>query len=225
MAGQPRFLLYAYWRTSAAYRVRVALALKGLAWEERVVDLDEGENRAPDYLRINPLGGIPALFDREGGRPDGVLTQSLAILDYLEEVTPTPPLLPSDASGRARVRSIGAMLAVDTHPLLPQRVRTYLADQGGFDAAAWQAWRTHWLTTGLQAVERRLAVEPDTGVFCHGDAVTMADICLASLVMVQRVFDVAVPDIPTVNAIVARCEAMEAFARAAPRRQPGAPAG
>lgn len=223
MADQPRFLLYAFWRTSAAYRVRVALALKGLAWEERFVDIDKGENRSPEFLRLNPLGGVPAFFDREGGKPDGVLTQSLAILDYLEEVAPAVPLLPKDAFGRARVRAIAAMVAADSHPFVTPRVKKYLTGPGGFDDAAWRAWQVHWFTTGLQAIETRLAAEPETGRFCHGDAVTNADVCLASLVAVMRVFKIEVPDIPTIDAIMARCEAMEAFAQAEPGRQKGAP--
>jgi maleylacetoacetate isomerase len=223
MSDAPRFVLYAYWRTSAAYRVRVALALKGLAWEERFVDIDRGENRSEDYLRINPLGGVPAFLDREGSRPDGVLTQSLAILDYLEEVAPSHPLLPADAFGRARCRSIAAMVAADSHPFVTPRVRKYLTGPGGFDDAAWRAWQINWFTTGLQAIETRLAQERDTGAFCHGDTVTIADICLASLIVVMRVFKIEVPGIPTVDGIMGRCEAMEAFARAEPRRQVGAP--
>lgn len=225
MADQPRFLLYAFWRTSAAYRVRVALALKDLAWEEHYIDNDKGENRSEDFLRLNPLGGLPVLIDRGGAKPDGVLTQSLAILDYLEEVAPQKPLLPSDAFGRARVRSLAAMVAADSHPLITPRVKKYLTGLGGFDDAAWRAWQVNWFTTGLQAVEKRLTTEPETGRFCHGDAVTMADVCLASLIVVMRIFKIEVADIPTVNAIMARCEALEPFARAEPTRQKGAPQG
>ena len=220
----PRFELFAYWRTSATYRVRVALALKGLAWEERFVDLDAGEQRSAAFLEINPLAAIPALRDREGSHPAAALTQSLAILDYLEDVAPQPALLPADPFGRARVRGIALMLAADTHPLIPARIKTYLTGPGGFDDAAWRAWQIHWFTTGLQAVERRLAADPETGIFCHGDTVTLADVCLASIIVVMRLFKITVADIPTVERIMARCETIAAFAEADPRRQEGAPA-
>jgi maleylacetoacetate isomerase len=218
VSGQPKLELFAYWRTSAGYRVRVALALKGLAAGERFVDVDAGENRSPEFLKINPLGAVPALVV-DGGPP---LTQSLAILEYLEEIAPEPPLLPANPLGRARVRSIAAMLAADTHPLIVPRVRRYLTAQG-FDAAQWRAWQVNWFTTGLQAVEARLSQDPATGEFCHGDKVTIADICLASIPAVMQVFDVTVPDIPTVSRIVAACNALPAFANADPYRQQGAP--
>lgn len=223
--SKARFELYAFWRTSATYRVRVALALKGLAAEERFVDNDKGENRSARFLELNPLGGLPVMLDREGARPDAVLTQSLAILEYLEEVAPAPALLPSDPLGRARVRSLALMCAADTHPFVTPRVRRYLAESGGFDADAWRRWQVQWFTTGLQAVETRLAAEPETGRFCHGDEPTMADICLASILVVMRVFGIEVPAIPTVDRIMRECERLDAFAQAEPMRQEGAPAG
>lgn len=219
MADPPQFELYAYWRTSATYRVRVAMRLKGLAAREHQVNLDAGEQRAEAFLRINPLGAIPALV--EHGHPP--MTQSLAILEYLEEMVPLPPLLPDDPHDRARVRSIAAMLAADTHPLITPRVRTYLKGPGGFDDAAWRAWQVQWFTTGLLAVEQRLASEAATGAYCHGDALTMADICLASITAVMRVFRIEVAGIPTVQRIVALCETHDAFAKADPYRQEGAP--
>lgn len=218
MSDQPKLTLYAYWRTSAGYRVRVALALKGLSAEERNVDIDAGENRSPEFLKINPMGAVPALVADDRAP----ITQSLAILDYLEEIAPEPPLLPADHWGRARVRSIAAMLAADTHPLITPRVRRYLTE-AGFDADQWRAWQVHWFTTGLQAVEKRLASEAETGVFCHGDSPTIADVCLASIPAVMQVFKVTVPDIPTVDRIVAACNALPAFANADPYRQKGAP--
>lgn len=221
MTDQPRFELYSFWRTSATYRVRVAMNLKGLVAEERTVDLIKGEQRDPAFLKINPLGAIPALV--EDGQPP--LTQSLAILEYLDEISPTPPLLPADPRGRARVRSIAAMLVADTHPLIVPRVKGYLAAKGGFDDAAWLAWQKHWFTTGLQAVEKRLSSEQATGTFCHGDAVTLADICLASIPVVMKTFKIEVPDIPTVDRIFARCVAEPAFAKADPYEQAGAPKG
>ena len=224
MTEQPRFDLFSFWRTSATYRVRVALALKGLSARERDVNIDAGENRSADFLKINPLGAIPALIDRQGGQPHAALTHSLAILDYLEEVAPAPPLLPKDPFGRARVRSIAAMVAADTHPFVTPRVKKYLTTSGGFDDAAWRAWQVHWFTTGLQAIEARLSADVETGSFCHGDEVTTADICLASIIVVMRVFQIEVDAIPTVERIMAACERQDAFARADPRRQAGAPA-
>lgn len=214
-----RFELYAFWRTSATYRVRVALNLKGLTAQEYLVNLDAGEQRSPEYLRINPLGGIPALV--QSGHPP--ITQSTAILEFLDELQPTPALLPLDLHGRARVRSLVGMLASDTHPLITPRVKKYLTTQASFDDAAWRAWQTQWFATGLTAVEQRLANEAATGIFCHGDEVTMADICLASVVNVMGIFKITVPDIPAIKRIMSSCDALNAFALAAPQRQPGAP--
>ena len=223
MTDQPRFELFAFWRTSATYRVRVALNLKGLRARERNVDLDAGAQRTADYLKINPLGAIPVLIDHQDGAPRTPITQSSAILEFLEETHPSPALLPADPHARARVRSLCAMLAADTHPLITPRVRNYLTTQGGFDAAAWRAWQVHWFTTGLQAVEQRLAGEAETGTFCHGESVTLADVCLASILVVMRVFRIEVAGVPTIGRIMAECEKMEAFSKAEPSRQEGAP--
>jgi maleylacetoacetate isomerase len=223
MADPTRFELYSYWRTSATYRVRVAFNLKGIQPQEHTVDIDAGEQRSDEFLKINPLGAIPALIERGGDKPREPLTQSLAILEFLEETYPDPALLPADTHDRARVRSLCGMLAADTHPLITPRIKKYLTAQPHFDEGAWRAWQTHWFTTGLQAVEQRLTSEPQTGTFCHGDAVTMADICLASIVVVTRVFKITVPGIPTVNRILFACEKLEAFAKADPYRQTGAP--
>ena len=225
MTDQQRFKLFAYWRTSAGYRVRVALGLKGLRAEESIVDIDAGEHRGEAFLKINPLGAIPALIDQEAGQPSAPLTQSLAILEFLDEIQPSPPLLPADPHGRARVRSLACMLAADTHPLITPRIKKYLTSQGGFDDAAWRAWQVNWFTTGLQAVEKRLSIEPQTGTFCHGESITTADICLASIIVVMRVFKIEVDGIPTIDRIMAACEQHEAFAKADPRRQQGAPQG
>ena len=223
-----RFELFAFWRTSATYRVRVALNLKGLVAHERTVDLDAGEQRSADFLAINPLGAIPALVDHEherdtAGNERAPLTQSTAILEYLEEVHPTPRLLPEDPYGRARVRGLAQMLVADTHPLITPRVKKYLTTEGKLDDAAWKAWQTRWFTTGLQAVEQRLFRDRETGTFAHGDAVTMADICLASIVVVTRIFKIEVPGIPTIDRIMGACEKNEAFAKADPTKQEGAP--
>jgi len=220
MTEPAAFELFAFWRSSATFRVRVGLNLKGLVAHEHIVNLEAGEQRGEAFLKINPLGGIPAL--RVPGH--GPITQSLAILEFIDEFQPAPPLLPADLHGRARVRSIAGMLAADTHPLVTPRVRKYLAGAAAFDDAAWRAWQTQWFSTGMLAVEQRLASEAQTGLYCHGDTPTIADITLASIVAVMRVFKIGVAGTPTIDAIVARCDAHEAFARAAPNRQVGAPA-
>ncbi|CAN5267441.1 maleylacetoacetate isomerase [soil metagenome] len=223
MTEPARFELFSYWRTSATYRVRVAFNLKGVQPQEHNIDLDAGEQRSEAFLKINPMGAIPALIDRDPAQSATPLTQSLAILEFIDETYPTPALLPTDPHGRGRVRSLAAMLAADTHPLITPRVKKYLTTAGHFDDAAWRAWQIHWFTTGLQAIEQRLSTEPETGVFCHGDTPTIADICLASIVVVMRVFKIEVTGIPTVMRIMAACEPLEAFAKADPRRQAGAP--
>jgi maleylacetoacetate isomerase/maleylpyruvate isomerase len=223
MSDPARFELFSFWRTSATYRVRVAFNLKGIVASEHDVNLDAGEQRSAAFLAINPMGAIPALIDHGPGQSATPLTQSLAILEFIEETHATPPLLPADPHGRARVRSLAAMLAADTHPLVTPRVKKYLTTIGKFDAAAFRAWQIHWFETGLRAVEQRLVSEPATGTFCHGDAPTFADICLASIVVVTRVFEIEVTEIPTVRRIVAECEKLDAFAKADPYRQAGAP--
>ncbi len=223
MATQPRFELYSFWRTSATYRVRVALNMKSVLAEEHNINIDAGEQRSEAFLKINPMGAIPALIDRESGQPTTPMTQSLAILEFIEETYPSPPLLPRDAHGRARVRSLAAMLAGDTHPFVTPRVKKYLTSVGKFDDAAWRAWQIHWFGTGLSALEERLTHEAETGTFCHGDTPTMADICLASIIAVMRVFKIELANIPTVDRIMASCEQLDAFAKADPTRQVGAP--
>jgi maleylacetoacetate isomerase len=223
MSGTARFELFAYWRTSATYRVRVALALKGLRAEERFINIDTGEHRSEAFLRINPLGAIPALIDREAAPGTPPFTQSLAILEYLDEVEPAPPILPGDAAGRARVRSLAGMLAADTHPLITPRVTKYLSGTLGLDADALRAWRVNWFTTGLQAFEQRLAAEAATGTFCHGEQITIADICLASIKVLLPVLKIEVTGTPILDRIFGACESHEAFIGAAPGRQFGAP--
>ena len=223
MTDPARFELFSFWRTSATYRVRVAFNLKGVQPQEHNVNLDAGEQRSDAFLKINPMGAIPALVDRDPGQPSTPLTQSLAILEFLDETYAAPALLPADTHGRARVRSLAAMLAADTHPLITPRVKKYLTTAGHFDDAAWRAWQIHWFSTGLQALEQRLANEPQTGTFCHGDTPTLADICLASIVVVMRIFKIEVAGIPTVMRIMAACEQLDAFTKADPSRQVGAP--
>lgn len=214
-----RVTLYAYWRSMAAYRVRVALRLKGIESQEMAINLDTGEQHSAQYLAVNPEGALPALV--VPGHP--VLTQSMAILEYLDERYPEPALLPKDLYARARVRSLAALIASDTHPLIVPRVRTYLSSQARFDDAAWRAWAAHWVLRGVSAMEVRLSGDASTGRFCHGDQVTIADICLASLVSVARVFKFELRDVPTVARIVDHCEQLDAFQRSHPMQQVGAP--
>ncbi len=223
MTDTARFDLHAFWRTSATYRVRVAMHYKGVQANEINVNLDAGEQRSEAYLKINPMGAIPALIDQAPDQPRTPITQSLAILEFIEETHAEPALLPQDAHGRARVRSLAAMLAADTHPLITPRVKKYLTGVGGFDEAAWRAWQVQWFTTGLLAVEQRLASEPETGTFCHGHTPTFADICLASIVVMTRLFKIELPELPQVQRIMAACEQLDAFAHSAPALQAGAP--
>ena len=210
--------LYGFWRSNATYRVRVALNLKGVPYREIPVDLDAGEQHSADFLARNPFAAVPALVD--GDAPP--ITQSLALLEYIEERYPEPPLLPPDARGRARVRAIACDVACDSHPLIVPRVRMYLTD-AGFDAERFRDWLRHWTTSGLQGIEAKLASSPDTGRFCQGDQVTIADICVAGLAMIPRLFKFDVPRTPTVTRVVETCLAQEAFAEADPLKQVGAP--
>ena len=212
--------IYGFWRSAATYRVRVALNLKGLAAHEIPIDLDAGAQDAPGFRTINPQGAVPALM--EDGQPP--LTQSLAILEYLEETHPTPALLPPDPRGRARVRSLAAAIACDSHPLIVPRVRNYLMQTIGLDAHQWRAWQTQWFREGLRTVEARLAGEAGTGQFCHGDSPSVADLCLMSCLAGVRTFKLEVGALPTVERVAANCLALDAFARASGHLQPGAPA-
>lgn len=211
--------LYTYFRSSAAYRVRIALHLKGLDYEAVPVHLtrDGGEQRRPEYLVLNPAGLVPALED--AGR---VLTQSLAIIEYLDETHPQAPLLPAQALDRARVREIAQMIACDLHPINNLRVLQYLGREFGATEAQRNAWYRHWVELGLAAVETRLAGDGRSGAFCHGDRPGLADCCLVPQVFNARRFDCDLSAMPTVRAIAARCEELEAFRRAAPAAQPDA---
>lgn len=211
MTGNAPFRLFGFRRSMAAYRVRVALHLKSIAFEETDIDLNAGEQLRPDFLSLNPEGAVPALI--EPGEP--ALVQSAAILEYLDERFPLPPVLPADARGRARVRALAQLIVADTHPLLTPRVTGYLA-RHGFDNDELRAWSGTWIKRGLAAAEAHLARDRLTGTFCHGDSVTIADICLASLVTIARIFKFEMDGAPTVTRIVDRCETIDAFARAHP---------
>lgn len=211
--------LYTYFRSSAAYRVRIALNLKGIAYEPVPIHLvkDGGEHRKPEYLALNPAGLVPALDD------DGqLLTQSLAIIEYLDETHPEPPLLPADALGRARVRAIAQAIACDIHPLDNLRVLKYLKHELGVDDAHKDAWYRHWCEVGLAAVEAMLAHDARTGRFCHGDTPGLADCCLVPQVFNARRFGVKFDAMPNIRRIAEACEALDAFRLAAPDSQPDA---
>jgi maleylacetoacetate isomerase len=212
--------MYGFWRSAASFRVRIAMNLKGLAYQETMIDLDAGEQHAPAFKAINPAAAVPALFVDDGPP----LIQSLAILEYLEELHPEPALLPPDARGKARVRALALIFAADHHPLITPRVRRYLTDTLQIDDAGRTQWIRHWFREGLAQGEARLAGDPATGRFCQGDAPTIADLCLVSQAMGARGFKVETADLPTVHRIVEACLTIDAFARAVPLRQPGAPA-
>ena len=211
--------MYGNWRSAAAFRVRIALNLKGIPYEETFIDLDAGDQHKPEFRAINPQGAVPALFDGDGPP----LTQSLAILDYLEDVHPAVPLLPAEPRARARARSLAQLVACDTHPLYVPRVRTYLVEHYGLPRERMLEFVRNAFTTGLDALERRLASEPGTGRFAQGDAISHADLCLVSLWVGTGIFGVDTAAFPTVGRIAEGCLALDAVARAHPMRQPGAP--
>jgi maleylpyruvate isomerase len=211
--------LYSFFRSSAAYRVRIALELKGLAYEIVPIHLlrEGGEQLRPDYLARNPQGLVPAL--EVDGR---VLTQSLAIIEYLEETVPNPALLPDDPFARAKVRAIALAIACEIHPLNNLKVRTYLRDELKAPEPARTAWYRHWVETGLRAIETMVAGPGPAPRFCLGGAPTVADVCLVPQVANARRFGCDLSLCPTLVAIDAACRALPAFARAAPENQPDA---
>jgi len=212
--------MYGNWRSAAAFRVRIALNLKGITYEEVFLDLDAGDQHKPDFLAVNPQGAVPALFDGDGPP----LTQSLAILDYLEETRPDQPLLPEEPRARARARSLAQVVACDTHPLYVPRVRTFLMENYGLPRERMLEFLRNAFTTGLKTLETRLSTEAGTGRFCQGDAVSHADLCLISLWVGTGIFGIDTAAYPTVKRIADELLALDAVARAHPLRQPGAPA-
>jgi maleylacetoacetate isomerase len=211
--------LYGFWRSLATYRVRVALALKGLQVEELSINLLQGKQHDENYKAVNPQSVVPALVIDDGPP----LFQSLAIIEYLEETHPEPPLLPTDARGRARVRGLSMIVACDGHPLIVPRIRTYLEHEMHEDEAARNRWLQHWTLKAVEALEAHLAKERETGRFCHGDTPTMADICLASQVFAAGYFDTKLTGAPKVRRIFDECMKIDAFERAQPLKQPDAP--
>ena len=211
--------LYSYWRSSAAYRVRIGLNLKGLAYGTRPVHLvrDGGEQHAEDYRALNPQELVPMLVDGERR-----ITQSLAILEYLDETFPKPALLPADTRGRARVRSLAMLVACDIHPLNNLRVLQYLKRENGLEQPAIDAWMLHWMREGFAAMEAMLADAPGTGTFCHGETPTIADCCLVPQLYNARRFALDLSPYPTLVRIEEDCLALPAFDAARPENQPDA---
>jgi maleylacetoacetate isomerase len=212
--------LYGFWRSLATYRVKVALALKGLNAEEISIDLLKGEQHGEDYRGVNPQAVVPVLVLDDGGPP---LFQSLAILEYLEETRPQPPLLPKDARGRARVRGLALIAVADGHPLVVPRIRGYMEKELGLDEPARNRWLAHWSLKALEAIEAHLVAESETGRFCHGDAPTIADICLAGQVIgATAYFKCDLSGVPAVRRVYDECMKIDAFGRFHPMKQPGA---
>jgi len=211
--------LYGFWRSLATYRVRVALALKGLEAEQQYINLLQGVQHGDDYKAVNPQSVVPALVIDDGPP----LFQSLAIIEYLEDICPEPALLPKDPRGRARVRGLSLIVACDAHPLIVPRIRNYLEHEMHQDEAARNRWLQHWTLKALEALEAHLAKERETGRFCHGDTPTMADICLASQVFAAGYFDTPTTGVPTVKRVFDECMKIDAFDRSQPTKQPDAP--
>lgn len=210
---------YDYFRSSAAFRLRIAMNIKGLAPERAFVHLRKGEQTAPDYLKLNPQGLVPALITDDGT----ALTQSMAIIEYLDETHPEPPLLPADALGRARVRAISQAIACDIHPLNNLRVLRQLGSLG-LDEATRNGpdWYRHWVELGFSAVETMLAGHPATGRFCHGDTPTMADCCLIPQIFNAARFGADIVGYPAISRVHDALIDLPAVADAHPGRQPDA---
>jgi maleylpyruvate isomerase len=211
-------VLHNYFRSSTSFRVRIALALKGLDYRYEAYHLRKGEQRGDAYLRLNPQGLVPTLELNDGT----LLTQSLAIIAYLDETYPEPPLLPKDALGRARVRALAEMVAMEIHPINNLRILADIRTRFGADDAAVSAWFSHWVHGTFRPMEAMLASHPQTDKFCHGDAPTLADICLVPQVTNGGRFGVDMTPYPTIRRIHEACMALEAFRSAAPSAQPDA---
>ncbi len=212
------FTLHGFFRSSTSFRVRIAMNTKGLDYEQQTYVLRKGEQRSTPYLAINPQGLVPALKV-----PDGeTLTQSLAILEWLEERFPEPPILPAEAQSRARVRALAQIIALDVHPLNNLRVLGYLSTTFSASEEAIATWFRHWATLGFEALEAELSESPATGRFCHGDEVTIADICLVAQSVNNRRFKLDETPYPTIRGIVETCLSLPEFDRALPEKQPDA---
>jgi maleylacetoacetate isomerase len=212
--------LHSYFRSSASFRVRIALALKKLEYEYASVHLLQGGGQqfAAAFRAMNPAGLVPVLEEDDGT----VLTQSLAIIEYLDETRPQPPLLPRDAVGRARARAIALAIACEIHPLNNLRVLAYLSKTLGVTEEQRNAWYRHWVESGLATVEAMLAGDSRTGVCCHGDEPTLADICLVPQIFNAQRFKATLDHVPTVMRIHEHCLTLPAFALSVPALQPDA---
>lgn len=208
--------LFGYWRSSATYRVRIALELKGVGFDYQPVNLLKGEQRAPAFLARNPQGLVPALQTEEGA----TLTQSTAIIEYLEERYPETPLLPADAHQRAKARAIAATIACEAQPFMNLRIQTYLKEEREFDAAAMKAWLDRWTGGAMASVEALLA--GDDGAYCVGDRPGMADAFLIPQVFGALRFGIDLSKLPRIMAIFERCNRQDPFIRAHPQNQPDA---
>ncbi|MDO8178080.1 MAG: maleylacetoacetate isomerase [Undibacterium sp.] len=215
--------LYGYFRSSASYRVRIALNLKGLDAEHVPVHLvnNGGEQLSENFRALNPEALVPALMDIDAGQQI-VLSQSLAIMEYLEEKYPTPALLPDNAADRAHVRSLGLSIACEIHPLNNLRVLKYLTTTLGLSDEQKNAWYQHWCISGLAALEQRLASDKRTGDFCFGHAPTLADCCLVPQIFNAQRFNCDLSGMPTLMRVNQRCLEMDAFIKAMPMNQPDA---
>ena len=207
--------LYGYFQSSAAFRVRIALNFKNLEYEQASVNLIKGEHHADDFARINPQQAVPTLVDG-----DRVLTQSLAIVEYLEEKFPKPPLLPTSADDRARVRALAQLIACDIHPLNNRRVLVYLKNRLGLGKEQRDAWCQHWIAEGFKPLEKGLSGSRQTGSFCHGETPTMADVCLVPQIFNAKRSEVDLGPYPTLMRIFSNCMTLEPFDRAQPSKQP-----
>ena len=210
--------LYTYFRSSAAFRVRIALNLKGIAYEPQFIHLAKGAHRALDYAKVNPQALVPTLVTDDGYR----LAQSLAIIEYLEETRPEPALLPPDAKARARVRSLSDLVACEIHPLNNLRTLQYLKRALGQNDDQVNTWYRHWIGDGLAKLEAMLSAGEGTGRFCHGDAPTMADCCLVPQIFNAKRYDCDLSPFPEAMRIFDRCMKLEAFDNAQPSKQPDA---
>jgi maleylacetoacetate isomerase len=211
--------LYGHWRSLATLRVRIALNLKGIATEDAYVDLSKGEQLTDAYRAVNPEMVLPTLVD--GAGPP--LFQSLAIIEYLDETHPKPPLLPTEPRARARVRGLAMIHAADAHPLIVPRVRNFFEHEFKLSEPQRLTWIRMVFAKGFEALEANLARDPSTRTFCHGDQITLADICLVAHSIGAGYFNVDTTPYPTARRIVDACLAIDAFARAHPLKQPDAP--
>jgi maleylacetoacetate isomerase len=213
--------LYTFWRSQAAYRVRIALHLKGLDYERHTINLLKGEQYSDRYRKINPESVVPTLIDG-----DTKLVQSLAILEYLEETHPSPPILPTGAADRAHARALGQIVAMEAHTLLVPRIRKYLEQVLGLDEETRMNWIRHWNDTASAALEAILASDPRTGKFCVGDSPTVADICMVPHISSTIVlYNNDITRYPTIQRIYETCLALDAFSVTHPLKQPDAAPG